>query len=162
MAKKKAGDRRRKPFFTEAAIANALRQTGGNMAAAARLLTRETGHEISRWAIHLRVKNSEELQRLITEFRETMVDAAESGLQKLVMERVPSAIYYVLDRLGKNRGYTRTVTVRGDGEGPALKVQMEAMRDRYESLSDEELKERLRTVAYTIEKLQIPDDEEEA
>jgi hypothetical protein len=94
------------------ALADALRQAGGNMAAAGRLLG------IARATVCVRVQRSPELQRVCHEVLEENKDRWEQKLEELGMEK--DSVVAVLAKLNcyaRDRGYNRTQTdvmVSGD------------------------------------------------
>jgi len=96
-------------------LIEAARKTGGNKAAAARLLgcTRQT--------VDLYCNRYVTVKQAFDDERETMVDWAESGLRDAVITtKAPWAIKFILRTLGKDRGYTERVEqeITGADGGP--------------------------------------------
>jgi transposase-like protein len=74
--------------------------------------------------------------------RETMVDTAEDGLMGLVRAGDPKAIFFLLETLGKTRGYTKRQEIIDPSKhrnAPPGKLPM--MKHLQEVLNDEELKQ---------------------
>jgi len=95
-------------------IANALRKTGGNVAAAAQAL----GYE--RAALHRRITATPGLRDVLEQERETLVDVAESMLLKKVYEGDMTAVMYTLNNspAAKRRGWGPRQEVTGADGGP--------------------------------------------
>ena len=81
-------------------VSNALRQCFGNMAAAARTLG------IDRTTIFRFVKKHPELTECIETMRETMLDNAETALNKAILSGESWAVCFYLKTQGRRRGYT--------------------------------------------------------
>ena len=96
---------------TDTEIKDALIQSGGILARAARDIETKTGKVIKRSSLSTRCSNSPALQEARAQARENIVDQAEEGLFQAVKAQKSWAIKYVLSRLGKERGYTTTVKV---------------------------------------------------
>lgn len=80
-------------------IIDALRKTNGNLTLAGQLLgcTRE--------AIRIRVNRFPEIKQVLDESRESVIDVAESALQRAVLNGEGWAIAFTLKTIGKRRGY---------------------------------------------------------
>ena len=80
-------------------IIDALRKTNGNLTLTAQLLgcTRE--------AIRLRVNKYPEIKKVVDESRDSVIDVAESALQRAVLNGEGWAIAFTLKTIGKRRGY---------------------------------------------------------
>ena len=90
-----------KKNVTDAEIKEALSQSGGILARAAREIQTKTGKEIKRSAMSQRCSRSPALQEARAQARENIVDQAEEGLFQAVKAQKSWAIKYVLSRLGK-------------------------------------------------------------
>lgn len=77
----------------------ALIRTGGFIGPAAEILN------LSRATLFRRVQESQELQDIVTQERERNLDMAELKLMRNVERGNQKAIEYILDRLGRGRGY---------------------------------------------------------
>ncbi|MBI5258352.1 MAG: hypothetical protein HY855_17740 [Burkholderiales bacterium] len=84
-------------------MASALEATYGNPTAAARILKCHPNTVRGYIARHERCKHAAE------ESRETRLDVAEFELDKLVLAGDARAIIFLLTRLGRHRGYTKTL-----------------------------------------------------
>ena len=89
-----------RPPLTATIVAEALTKYHGNMAAAARALT------VNRSSVWKFVKKSPDLTAQMESLKETMLDHAESALQKAVLKGEAWAICFFLKTQGKSRGYT--------------------------------------------------------
>ncbi len=95
---RKAG-RPPEPILTVAGVAAAVTRHDGNF----RAVAREFG--VTRQAIQQLVRNTPELQDVVTDAREGMLDDAESELYGAVRDRDPWAVCFFLKCQGKGRGY---------------------------------------------------------
>lgn len=93
-------------------IRAALVKTNGNVAAAARAL------RLTRTAVAYRISKSQKLQQVITDYRQSLVDNAESGLSEAIKNGEPYAICFTLKTLGRDRGYIERVEHTGQDGGP--------------------------------------------
>lgn len=89
-------------------IMHALEKTGGFQNKAAEMLG------ITRAALSMRIKNSQELQDKVLELEEKYLDLAETKLIKALENDQEWAIKYYLDHKGKKRGYGNKIEVSGD------------------------------------------------
>lgn len=99
-----------------AAVAAALREAGGNVAEAARML------RLTRRAVCYRVADSEELRTIVEDARESTVDHAERSLAQAVQRGEPWAVCFTLKTLGKSRGYVERSEVTGANGAPVIQV----------------------------------------
>ena len=93
-------------------IADALRRTAGIVAAAAEKLG------VTRQAISKRVTQSEELQAVRDDARETILDLSESALVEAIKDREGWAVRLMLTTQGKDRGYVTRQERTGKRGGP--------------------------------------------
>lgn len=112
------------PKATNKKIIDALRAAGGVVTAAAEIL----GY--SRPALSTRINADPELKAAAEESRETLVDAAETGLFDLIKKRDTTAIIFALKTRGRGRGYDE-------------RWEAEQFRKRLETIENELLKNRL-------------------
>lgn len=105
-------------------IIEALRLSGGVITAAAEIL----GY--TRPALSKRINDDPELKAAAEESRETLVDAAETGLFDLIKKRDTTAIIFSLKTRGRSRGYDE-------------RWEAEQFRKRLETIENELLKNRL-------------------
>lgn len=80
-------------------IEHAIKQTAGNVSAAARALG------VSRSTVNRRIAESPVLKQLVEDTREELVDVAESALRREVLAGNITAIIFTLKTQGKKRGY---------------------------------------------------------
>lgn len=110
---------RKRKQISVADMEAALKQTSGNVSAAAR------GLGVGRATLYRRIAESPGLQEVLADAREELVDLAETMLRRNVMDGNMQAIMFALRTLGKNRGYVeRTVTTTEN-----LAVDMSALTD---------------------------------
>lgn len=90
-------------MIEESQLAKFLSESGGNIAAAARAVG------ISRRQFHRRIEESEELQALLVDLRETVGDFAEDCIRKAIEGGdVKTSIWYLLSSsCGRSRGYSK-------------------------------------------------------
>ena len=132
-------------FINNQDIEQALKRFEGNMSKTAEFLGVDKG------TIWNRVAQSPHLQEVRKQIVEDFLDLTESKLRQLVKEANPSAVFFVLKTLGKNRGYTERSTVEHEIGPFAAKnaaIMIEAMRRGAETQK-------------TPEKLITMDDEED-
>lgn len=103
-------EKKKKGKVTPVGITNqdieiALRKHAGNVTDAANFL----GMGVS--AVRWRINNSEHLGKVRREIVDSLVDETESQLFKLVKAGNPSAVFFVLKTLGKDRGYVEKATL---------------------------------------------------
>jgi len=98
-------------------LAKALEGAGGCVSAAARQLG------ISRQAVYNRIKTSDRLQDVIWEARERTLDSAEECIRQAIEKGDVPAARFVLQQLGRHRGYgiNRMELTGKDGEALELK-----------------------------------------
>jgi len=101
---------------------HAMRECGGIYARTVRYIKEHYEIEISRQAVRSRANNNPELY---TDIREQALDDAEDSIQTLMRQNSDKRIKfeaskYMLDRLGKDRGFTphvqQTITVFDDSK----------------------------------------------
>jgi hypothetical protein len=97
-------------------IFDALERSRGNIGAAAR----ELG--VRRALVASRIDKEPELASLIEDFRQSTVDTAEDNVHKDVEKGDPTASRFILQSIGKDRGYT--IGVSGQGKGGAIVVEL--------------------------------------
>jgi hypothetical protein len=104
----------RTPRYTQKQIEAALVSMSGNVSAAARSLGMQRHH------LHLIIKKSEKLQRVVHDARQSMCDNAESALNRAVINGEAWAVCFTLKTQAKDRGYIeRTQTeISGRDGGP--------------------------------------------
>lgn len=85
--------------YTVAQIDEALKAKAGNVTAAASALG------ASRSTIYNQINASPTLKQALVDYRESLVDIAESALRKGVLEGNMTAIIFTLKTVGKDRGY---------------------------------------------------------
>lgn len=93
-------------------LAKVLRDMQGNISATGRAFG------VTRQAIHNFIKRHPQLQQVLIDARETMIDNAESVLQKKVLEGEAWAVCFTLKTQGKNRGYVERQEYSGPDGGP--------------------------------------------
>lgn len=98
------------------AVVEKLRTTEGNITLAARLLG------VSRYALYNFIEKHK-LGQLLEDSRAAIVDHAESGLRRAVLNGAPWAIALTLRTLGRSRGYVERVESEVTGKnGGAIEV----------------------------------------
>jgi len=100
--------------YTVEQVENALNQTAGNIASAARALG------ASRSTIYRFIENSPTLQQVLVDAREELVDIAESALRREVLNGNITAIIFTLKTQGKARGYVERQEVSGPDGGAII------------------------------------------
>jgi len=100
------------PRVSEGDIYNALVEADGNKSAAARAL------DMRREVLQERIDRSPTLASLMQDLNEDIIDEAESNHRKRVRSgQDPTAERFILQTLGKGRGYTTGVSGSGkDGD----------------------------------------------
>lgn len=94
----------------------ALKQTNGNIAAAARLIG------CSRFTVHTRINESPTLRQTIIDGKEAIIDHAESALRRAVLEGEGWAVMFTLRTVGKNRGYVEKKETELSGSGVTINL----------------------------------------
>lgn len=105
--------------LTVAQIEHALRQTAGNVTAAAN----ELG--VHRSTVYRHIQNSTTLQTILEDERESLVDIAESALRRQVLEGNITAIIWTLKAspAAKARGWGERQEVTGaNGDAVLIRV----------------------------------------
>ena len=108
--------------YTVEQIENALKAKAGNIAAAADALG------ASRSTIYRHIQNSPTLAQSLVDYRESLVDIAESALRKGVIDGNMTAIIFTLKTQGKSRGYVERQEITGAGGG---KIDVVVQYDDY-------------------------------
>jgi Bacterial regulatory protein, Fis family len=93
-------------------IMEALRKSGGIIAAAARML------KVSRTTLYNWISDDPKLQACRDECREEMLDVAEENLFTAVKDGDKESVRFILRTLGRSRGYSDRVTVAGETNAP--------------------------------------------
>lgn len=88
----------------EVNIAGAIQSAGGNLTKTARALA-EMGTPLSRSALKSRIDSSIALTLIMKELIDGYLDQAEDNVFDLVMKGDAAESHYLLDRLGKERGW---------------------------------------------------------
>jgi hypothetical protein len=122
---------------TNAQIITAIRDSRGLIAVAARKLG------VSRRTIYNRMEKSEEIREALDEARDFVLDVGQAKLYQAVEAGESWAVQYLLNTLGKERGFTTRAEVTGKGGGP-IQVQ---------DMTDEELVKRAQQAANRISAL---------
>lgn len=96
------------------AVIDALQKMQGNVSAAARALG------VARITLHRRINEDEELQSIVDDARQSMVDNAESALNRAVITGEAWAVCFTLKTQGRKRGYIERQEHEhlGEGGGP--------------------------------------------
>jgi hypothetical protein len=104
--------------LSDGEIYDAVEQTKGNLGAAARILG------VRRSIVAKRVETKPELAALLEDFRQSVIDTAEDNVHKDVEKGDPTASRFVLQSIGKDRGYS--VGVAGTGKGGSIVVELKS------------------------------------
>ena len=99
----------RPPKYTESQIIEALRQSGGILAAACRLLG------CARNTLRRYIRESPALQSAVAEINEQTLDLAEGQLLSKISEGHMTAIIFYLKTKGKHRGYVERAVIEHKG-----------------------------------------------
>lgn len=99
------------PYYMPDVVA-AILKTNGNFAQMSLLLGRR------RQQVRDYVYANIETMDLIQEVRESILDEAEATLQRLALQGDGPSLRFLLQTLGKDRGYTTRVEQTGPGGGP--------------------------------------------
>ncbi len=113
---------------TVADYTEALTRPHGLIAFAARRLG------VSRQAVYNMINRHPEVNEAMTDAREELLDLAETKVFAAVAQGNLKICCWVLERLGKHRGYTKQITLASDGLSPQEVSEM----------SDEELARQLK------------------
>ena len=113
---------------TQEQVAKALRETGGIISEAAKVLGLA-----SSTSLRTRIKNNKTLSALLDEIREDTKDLAEGNILKAMKDGDKTVSQWYLNSLGRDRGYGNKVEIDG-------KVRVEKEVD-LSGLSLEELKQ---------------------
>lgn len=97
--------------FTREELAEALRATNGNKAAAARALTQSKKTSITRRKVCEVIDSTPELLALMDELNDTIVDHAEQNIRNDVMKGDAKASRFILETVGRDRGYVKKTEV---------------------------------------------------
>lgn len=96
------------PKIPAGEIYDLIKEYRGNKAA----ICRELG--ITRTKLDERINKSPELQELMNDLREEVIDTAESNMFRRVESGAdPAAERFILSTIGRNRGYSTSVTGSG-------------------------------------------------
>jgi hypothetical protein len=119
--------------FSDTQIADALRDTRGNLSDAARLLTERCGIPCSRAYLKRATTSRPMLVELVADMTQAIVDKAEDNIFNLVEHGDDKASYFILRTLGKDRGYVPKEEVEGKLDASALIEAIQAGRTRARS-----------------------------
>lgn len=108
--------------LTVKGVENALMQVHGNISAAARALG------VNRRSLSFRIQKNPQLREVLTDARESMLDNAETALQKAVLAGEAWAVCFYLKTQGKARGYIERQEHQMDGQ---IILKIEADDDFY-------------------------------
>jgi len=110
-----------KMIYTSEMIVQALEQTGGQVVEAASLLGCHAN------LVYQRAKQCPEVKAEWLRSREELTDTAEVKLKDLVKSGDRQSVFFVLETIGKKRGYVKRTTnvIRGQKDAPPIKVQSE-------------------------------------
>lgn len=108
------GKKRTQPFLKIKQIESALRKTHGLIAHAAEILN------VSRPAIHDRIKRSPQLQAVMAEIEERLIDQSENVVYHHMSNKNLTAAIFHLKTKGKNRGWVEKHQneISGNAEAP--------------------------------------------
>ena len=106
-----------KPKLKLQHVADALRQAGGIISTAAKILEAAYGSCTPR-TVRNYVKRHPRLAEVIEETVELNLDTAESQLMTLIANGNIAAVIFYLKTKGKARGYVERVEATGSGGGP--------------------------------------------
>lgn len=116
--------------LTQQGIKKTLVKMHGNISAAARALG------VSRYAIQKRINEDEELKKVVTDARESMVDDAESALAKAILDGEAWAVCFTLKTQGRGRGYVEKTEHEHTGkDGGPIETKVTVMDARKKILS---------------------------
>lgn len=107
---------------TDAELIDALKNTMGIYAHAARWLLKKKGVKIDRSTISKRVKKSKKLQAAAAEVVENSLDFVEGKLFEAINNNNTAAIIFYLKCKGKDRGYVERQEVTGEN-GEAIETK---------------------------------------
>ncbi len=105
-----------KRTITDGVIYDTLQDVRGNVSRAALLLSMRRG------ILYDRIMKTPDLCALLQDYREALVDTAEDNTRADVEKGDPQASRFILQTLGKDRGYTTGVV--GSGKGGAIVVEL--------------------------------------
>ncbi len=111
-ANSKVGKGRANDKFAIPKVIEALQETGGLKARAARLLG------CTRATVKSYIERYPEIQAALEEAEEDLLDEAESQLREQIRAGQLTAIIFFLKTKGKGRGYTERVETTGKDGGP--------------------------------------------
>jgi len=116
-----------KPKLKLQHVEDALRQAGGILSTAAKILETAYGSCTPR-TVRNYVKRHPRLAEVIEETVELNLDTAESQLMSLIANGNLGAVIFYLKTKGKARGYVERVEATGSGGGP-IKIDIETVRN---------------------------------
>lgn len=93
------------------AVIDALQRMQGNVSAAARALG------VARITLHRRINADPDLQAVVEDARQSMVDNAESALNRAVINGEAWAVCFTLKTQGRKRGYVERQELEHTGAG---------------------------------------------
>jgi hypothetical protein len=109
---------------TNAQIIKAIKDSRGLIAVAARKLG------VSRRTIYNRMEKSEEIREALDEARDFVLDVGQAKLYQAVEQGESWAVQYLLNTLGKSRGFTTRQEVTGRDGGPIQHEDVTDTRDK--------------------------------
>lgn len=107
--KEKSEARKAGITYSENVIIAQLQRSHGNVSHAASALG------LTRSGLSNRIHNSEALQQVLLDARQTIVDTAENALMAAVVAKQGWAVCFALKTLGKDRGYVETQQLQQSG-----------------------------------------------
>ena len=124
---------------TKKALSDALQKMQGNISAAARSLG------LSRVTVHARINADPDLQAVVEDARQSMVDNAESALNRAVIQGEAWAVCFTLKTQGKRRGYVERVEIDTDWREEAKKdgVNPDTLSATFEALVRQAMEQQL-------------------
>jgi predicted transcriptional regulator len=110
-----------KEKFTKKQIVDAIQNSAGIISDVAAAL------QCSRPTVYKYLDKYPDLKQMLDEQSNELVDMAESAAKKLVEERHPETVRFVLSTKGKNRGWTQRTEISGP-DGGAIQLSAITMK----------------------------------
>jgi hypothetical protein len=130
-------------FWTAEKVRPALIKARGVLSEAARILSKTYGKPCARETVWRLTELDPELKKLQVQTHEALLDLCESGVIRRAEAGDQKDQHFLLNTLGRSRGYCKTLNVQGAGKNGA--IQIEPKFD-FSGLSDEEI-DQLETLA---------------